>query len=63
MIERSAIGKYFKHLPKYSLAIYREYRHGVLPSQVPHHLQRHHRVPHKEADSIVEEVGRWAGVI
>ncbi|KAK7189930.1 hypothetical protein PSPO01_04320 [Paraphaeosphaeria sporulosa] len=24
---------------------------------------RHHRVPRKEADSIAEEVGRWAGLI
>ncbi|KAK7178346.1 hypothetical protein PSPO01_15608 [Paraphaeosphaeria sporulosa] len=63
MTERSAAGKYFEHLPEYSLAICRECRHGVLPSQVPHHLQRHHRVPRKEADSIAEEVGRWAGVI
>ncbi|KAK7177379.1 hypothetical protein PSPO01_16572 [Paraphaeosphaeria sporulosa] len=63
MAERSAAGKYFEHLPEYSLAICRECRHGVLPSQMPHHLQRHHRVPRKEADSIAEEVGRWTGLI
>ncbi|KAK7185305.1 hypothetical protein PSPO01_08822 [Paraphaeosphaeria sporulosa] len=44
MAESKTAGKYFEHLPKYSLAICRECRHGVLPSHARRHLQRMHRV-------------------
>ena len=63
MTEISGAAKYFDQLPEYLLATCRECRHGVLPSQVPAHLQRHHRIARRPAESIAEEVGSWTGLI
>ena len=62
MTEDSVAGKYFKHLVEYALAICKECRHGVLPSQVKSHLQRH-RVSRKQAELAAEDVSSWAGLI
>jgi hypothetical protein len=34
MAESRAASQYFEQLPEYSLAIWREYTHGVLPSSI-----------------------------
>jgi RecQ family ATP-dependent DNA helicase len=50
-------------LVEYSLVICKECRHGVLPSQIKGHLQRAHRVAHKQAELAAEEISNWAGLI
>lgn len=62
MTDDSVAGAYFEHLVEYALAICRECRHGVLPSQVKSHLQRH-RVSRKQAELAAEDVSSWAGLI
>jgi hypothetical protein len=63
MTENSVAGEYFKYLVAYALAVCKECRHGVLPSQVKSHLQRAHRVSQKQAESIAEDVASWTGLI
>jgi hypothetical protein len=63
MTESSVAGEYFEHLVAYALAICKECRHGVLPSQVKSHLQRAHRVKGKQAEVTADEVSGWAGLI
>jgi hypothetical protein len=63
MTESSVTGKYFGHLVAYALAVCKECRHGVLPSQVKSHLQRAHRVKGKQAEIVADEVSSWAGLI
>jgi hypothetical protein len=63
MTESSIAVEYFEHLASYSLAICKECRHGVLPSQVKSHLQRTHRINRKQAELIAEDVSSWAGII
>jgi hypothetical protein len=63
MTECTIAGEYFEHLAAYALAVCKECRHGVLPSQVKSHLQRAHRVKSKEADSAADEVSSWAWLI
>jgi hypothetical protein len=53
--EDSVAGKYIKHLVKYALAICKECRHGVLPSQIKSHLQQH-CVSRKQAKLAAEDV-------
>ena len=55
--------QHFEHLAEYSIAICKECRHGVLPSYIKSHLQRMHRVKHKQAEEIAERVGSWPGLI
>jgi hypothetical protein len=55
MTEDSVAGEYFEHLVKYALAICKECRHGVLPSQIKSYLQRH-RVSRKQAELAAEDV-------
>jgi hypothetical protein len=56
------MGQHFEHLVEYTLAMCRECRHGVLPSQIKSHVQRSHHVKHKEAELIADEVRNWAGL-
>ena len=63
MAESSIASEFFEHLVEYALAICKECRHGVLPSQVKSHLQRVHRASYKEAESVADEVSRWGGLI
>jgi hypothetical protein len=63
MTESSVTGKYFEHLVAYALAVCKECRHGVLPSQVKSHLQRAHRVKGKQAELVADEVSSWAGLV
>ena len=53
----------FDHLAEHALAICKECRHGVLPSQIKNHLQRVHRMDSKQAESAAEKVGSRAGLI
>jgi hypothetical protein len=62
-MESSVAGVYFEHLAAYALAVCKECRHGVLPSQVKSHLQRTHRVKSKQAELAADEVRSWAGLI
>jgi hypothetical protein len=63
MTESSVAGEYFEHLVEYALAVCKECRHGVLPSQVKSHLQRAHRVKSKQAELVADEVSSWIGLI
>jgi uncharacterized C2H2 Zn-finger protein len=63
MTEGNIIDDLFDHLIEYRLAICKECQHGVLPSQIKSHLQRAHRMGRKQAESVAEEVGSWAGLI
>jgi hypothetical protein len=63
MTESSVAGEYFEHLVTYALAVCKECRHGVLPSQVKSHLQRTHHVNCKQADLIADDVSSWVGLI
>lgn len=63
MAESSIAGGCFEHLVEYALAVCKECRHGVLPSQIKNHVQRTHPVKRKQAKAIAEEVGSWAGLI
>ena len=63
MAESSVAGECFDHLAEYALAVCKKCRHGVLPSQIKSHLQRAHRVRHKQAESIADEVSSWARLI
>ena len=63
MAESSIAGGYFEHLVEYALAVCKECRHGVLPSQIKNHVQRAHPAKRKQAKEIAEDVGNWAGLI
>jgi hypothetical protein len=63
MMESTIAANYFEHLAAYALAVCKECRHGVLPSQVKSDLHRAHRVKSKEAESAADEVRSWAGLI
>jgi hypothetical protein len=63
MTESSVTDKYFEHLVAYALAVCKECRHGVLPSQIKSHLQRAHRVKGQQAEIVADEVSSWAGLI
>jgi hypothetical protein len=63
MTESSAASDYFEHSVEYALAVCKECRHGVLPSQVKNHLQRAHRVNSKQAELVADKVSSWAGLI
>ena len=54
--ESSVAGECFDYLAEYALAVCKKCRHSVLPSQIKRHLQRAHRVRHKQAESIADEV-------
>lgn len=62
MAENSIASQHFEHLAEYALAVCRECRHGVLPSQIKSHVQRSHHVKRKEAELIADEVWNWAGL-
>jgi hypothetical protein len=62
MAESSIASQHFEHLAEYALAVCRECRHGVLPSQIKSHVQRSHHVKRKEAELIADEVRSWAGL-
>ncbi|KAF1818785.1 uncharacterized protein K489DRAFT_326901, partial [Dissoconium aciculare CBS 342.82] len=54
---------YFEHESEWQLAICRECRVAVWPAHIMRHLQsNHHRVEHKEAQRIAEEVQTWPGL-
>jgi len=63
MAESSIAGERFEHVVEYALAVCKECRHGVLPSQIKSHVQRSHHVKRKEAELIADEVRSWAGLI
>jgi hypothetical protein len=63
MTESSAASDYFEHSVEYALAVCKECRHGVLPSQIKSHLQRAHRVKGQQAEIVADEVSSWAGLI
>jgi RecQ family ATP-dependent DNA helicase len=63
MAESNVAGEHFAHLVEYALAVCKECRHGVLPSQIKSHVQRAHPAKRKQAKVIAEEVGSWAGLI
>jgi hypothetical protein len=63
MTDSSIAGDYFEHLAAYALAVCKECRHGVLPSQIKSYLQRAHRVKSKQAELAADEVSSWAGLI
>jgi hypothetical protein len=52
MTESSVTDKCFEHLVAYALAVCKECRHGILPSQVKSYLQRAHRVKGKDAEVV-----------
>jgi hypothetical protein len=56
MVETDVQLQHFKHLAEYSIAICKECRHSVLPSHIKSHLQRAHKVKHKQAEDIAERV-------
>jgi hypothetical protein len=62
MVETDVELQHFEHLAEYSIAICKECRHGVLPSHMKSHLQRAHKVKHKQAEDIAERVRSWAGL-
>ena len=56
-ITKSSIaGKCFKHLVEYALAVCKECKHSVLPSQVKSHVQRAHPAKRKQAKLIADKV-------
>jgi hypothetical protein len=63
MTDSSIAGDYFEHLAAYALAVCKECRYGVLPSQIESHLQRIHRVSRKEAETAADDIRNWAGLI
>ncbi|KAF2023099.1 hypothetical protein EK21DRAFT_20390, partial [Setomelanomma holmii] len=63
MAETNIEFQHFKHLAEYLIAICKECRHGVLPSHIKSHLQRVHKVKHKQAEDIAKRVGSWLGLI
>jgi hypothetical protein len=63
MVEADIEFQYFKHLAEYSIAICKECRHDVLPSNIKSHLQRAHKVKHTRAEDITERVCSWPGTI
>jgi hypothetical protein len=63
MAESSIAGEHFKHVVEYALAVCKECRHSVLPSQVKSHVQRAHPAKRRQAKAIAEEVSGWAGLI
>jgi hypothetical protein len=63
MAESGIAGKHFEYLVRYALAVCKECRHGVLPSQIKSHVQRSHQTKRKEAELIADEVRSWAGLI
>jgi hypothetical protein len=63
MTKSSVAGEKFEHLAVYALAVCKECRHGVLPSQVKSHLQRAHRIKSKQAELAADEISSWAGLI
>jgi hypothetical protein len=63
MAESSVAGEHFEHLVEYALAVCKECRHGVLPSQIKSHVQRSHHAKRKKAELIADEVSSWAGLI
>jgi hypothetical protein len=63
MAEADITFQYFEPLAEYSIAICKECRHGVLPSHIKSHLQRAHKVNHKQAEDIAERVRSWSGLI
>jgi hypothetical protein len=56
MAESGIASKHFEHLDGYALAVCKECRHGVLPSQIKSHVQRSHQTKRKEAELIADEV-------
>jgi hypothetical protein len=62
MVAESEEFQFFEHLAKYSVAICRECRQGVLPSHIESHLQRVHRIKQKQAKHIAEKVRGWSGL-
>ena len=56
MAETDIEVQHFEHLAEYSIAICKECRHGVLPGHIKSHLQRMHRLKHRQADTIAERV-------
>ena len=63
MVEENIADEFFTHSVEFALAICKQCRHGVLPSQIASHLQRAHSVQRKQAALIAEEVSSWAGLI
>jgi hypothetical protein len=63
MTESSVTSDMFEHLAVYALAVCKECRHGVLPSQVKSHLQRAHCVKSKQAKLAADKVNSWPGLI
>ena len=55
--------QHFEHLADYSIAICKQCRHGVLPSHIKSHMQRMHRVKHRQANTIAKRVRSWPGLI
>ncbi|KAI8930521.1 hypothetical protein NX059_012133 [Plenodomus lindquistii] len=55
--------EHFEHLVEYGLAVCKECRHGVLPSQIQRHVQRAHPAKRMQAKAMAEEVDSWAGLI
>jgi hypothetical protein len=56
MAESSVAGEHFEHLVEYALAVCKECRHGVLPSQIKSYVQRSYHAKRKKAELIADEV-------
>jgi hypothetical protein len=63
MAETGTEFQHFEHLADYSIAVYKECRHGVLPSHIQSHLQHAHKIEQKQAEEIAERVRSWPGLI
>lgn len=54
--------EYFEHLIKYQVAVCKECRHGIIPSQIKNHLQHIHKVRQLQAEIIADSVRSWPGL-
>ena len=63
MADTSIESQYFEHLAEYQLAICKECRYAVWPSQIEGHLRRAYKISRKYAETVGEGVRRWPGVI
>jgi hypothetical protein len=54
--ESSIAGRCFKYLVEYALAVCKECRHSILPSQIKNYMQHTYSIKQKQAKTIAEEV-------
>jgi RecQ family ATP-dependent DNA helicase len=55
--------KFFSHLAQYQVAVCKECRYAVWPSQIEGHLQEQHRIGRKRARAVGESIRTWSNLI